>query len=157
MATTIYIVVSLLVILGLVIFIAGKLTKKETPVLTVPDDHKLVKTWLGLSDLTVNGWMWKCSCGTSGVATNAGGSHSNGGVSLGSETNAIARFKEHASLYRDVNGNEWKDRYFELKNVFDKFRDKCYCKDTNTDLKALEDDLKYGSLRGVYIEKKELS
>ena len=151
MATTIYIVVSLLVILGLVIFIASKLVKKDTSVLTTPEDHKLVRTWIGNSGITVAGWMWKCSCGTQGVAGNA----DNEG-SLGSESNAIACFRTHASLYRDVNGNEWKDRYFELQNVFDKFRDKCYCKDTNTDLKALEDDLKYGSLRDVYINKKEL-
>jgi hypothetical protein len=93
-------------------------------------DHVLVKTWLGRDDSThaIPGWRWKCSCGTIGASSDA----SRKTNSLGSENNAIARFKDHATLYREANGNTWKDAYDRLQAKHDAFVAQCFCKDTIT-------------------------
>jgi hypothetical protein len=91
-------------------------------------DHMLVSTWIGKNDSThaVPGWRWECACGVVGAATNAS-SKTN---SLGSEENVIGLFKDHAKMYREVNGNSWKDAYDRLSTEHEAFVANCFCKDT---------------------------
>lgn len=92
--------------------------------------HTLIKTWMESNpyDSAYAGWRWKCSCGTQGAATNCNK------TSLGSETNAIARFKEHAQGYQSVNFDAQKSEYAKLNAEYKEYREKCYCKDSNDDL-----------------------
>jgi hypothetical protein len=95
-----------------------------------PDEHKLVRTWVEANNYPgVAGWKWKCSCGVQGTAPDA-----NGTTSLGSESKAIDRYMAHAKNYKIANGNKWKDKHDEVKEQFDAFVEKCYCKETHQPL-----------------------
>lgn len=99
--------------------------------------HSLVKTWLGnAGDSTgaIAGWRWKCSCGVIGSCSNATK------TTLGTETNAVALFGIHRKLYKEANGNEWKDKHDALLARFEDYKKKCYCKDSNNDLILLSLD-----------------
>lgn len=100
--------------------------------ISAPEEHTLVKTWIEHDNgPALAGWNWKCSCGVWGTAGNSSE------VSLGSENNVIARFKDHSAGYRDANRNEWKEKFEKSEAAFAHYRDKCYCKETNNDLLAL--------------------
>lgn len=103
------------------------------------EDHRLVKTWMASSHENAPAaaaWAWKCSCGSRGVAGNV-----EQGKNLGSEANAIERFKQHAQGYRDANKgviNPLKTKLDKVEADFAEYREKCYCKHTNDDLILLE-------------------
>lgn len=119
---------------GAVIWIGGRTRPAKVPAPAIEPvatpGHTLTKTWMEAypDDKAYAGWRWKCSCGVRGAATNCSKS------SLGSETNAIARFKEHAQGYREVNFDAQKTEYAKLEAEYKEYRGKCYCKDSNDDL-----------------------
>ncbi|UDL16612.1 hypothetical protein SEA_ATUIN_218 [Arthrobacter phage Atuin] len=91
--------------------------------------HVLKRTWIGDEGLSVKGWRWECSCGTIGASGNADGK-----TSLGSEENAIDRFKAHAKGFREANKDLMQEKYNLLEKEFADYRKACYCKDANDDL-----------------------
>jgi hypothetical protein len=100
-------------------------------------EHVLKRTWIGEGHHAVKGWRWQCTCGTIGVAGNA-----DRDKSLGSEDNAINRFKAHAQGFREANKDIMQERYNLLQKEFDDYISKCYCKDSNNDLIVLLADRK---------------
>lgn len=103
------------------------------------EDHRLVRTWKATVQENRPGiaaWAWKCSCGVTGSAGDA-----KEFTSLGSEANAIERFKSHAKGYREANKgviNPLATKLDKVEADFAEYRQKCYCKTTNDDLILLE-------------------
>lgn len=102
-------------------------------------DHTLVRTWIASTkDGRIDaGWRWRCSCGVWGLASGAYSTlQANGFVKygLGTEKQAIAGFKDHADLYKEANSDYYKGLYEREQAEFAQYRDKCYCKETNSDL-----------------------
>lgn len=104
----------------------------EKPVAT--PGHTLTKTWMESypDDLAYPGWRWKCSCGVKGSSTTCTK------TSLGSEINAIEQFKTHAKGYHEANFDDRRDEFVKLTADFKEYRNKCFCKDTNDDLRLLD-------------------
>lgn len=117
-----------------VFFIYFTSRPRDTPS-AAPQAHALVRTWIGEdpAGLSVDGWRWKCSCGSEGVAGDA-----TNRASLGTEDNAIQRYKSHAKNFTDANRNVWKELYLKKEAEFAEYRNKCYCKETNNDLILME-------------------
>ena len=138
----IYAGLSWLIISNLVqTYVQSRKEKKGTPpaitttqVASNNGDHVLAKTWMepDPTDRAYAGWRWKCKCGVQGVATNC-----KKGI-LGSEANAIERFKDHAEGYREANFDAQQAAYDNLAAEYKLYREKCYCKETNNDLIVLK-------------------
>ncbi len=103
------------------------------------DGHTLVRTWIvSTKDGKIDaGWRWKCSCGVWGLASGAYSRSKGNGFTeyeLGTEKQAIAGFKDHATLYREVNTDFYKAKFEKVEAEFAEYRKLCYCKETNHDL-----------------------
>lgn len=102
--------------------------------------HTLVRTWIvPTKDGRIDaGWRWRCSCGVWGVASGAYSKHiartNTTEYELGTEKQAITGFKDHATMYREVNDDTFRTKFEELQAEFAEYRNKCYCKETNNDL-----------------------
>jgi hypothetical protein len=96
--------------------------------------HTLVRTWMESdpTDRAYAGWRWKCSCGVKGASTTCTK------TSLGSESNAIEQFKIHAKGYHEANFDAQKGELDKVTADFKEYRQKCFCKDTNDDLRLLD-------------------
>lgn len=96
-------------------------------------DHHLVKTWIEADSTTaVSGWRAKCSCGALQYATNAKSTTYDKAGSYGSEINVIEAFERHAKAYARVNGNPDMEKLSAVQKEFDEYKEKCYCKETQT-------------------------
>lgn len=125
--------------------LTGTKTAAAPKALEAPkDDHQLVRTWIvPTKDGRIDaGWRWKCSCGVWGLASGAYSKAKGGGFTeyeLGTEKQAIAGFKDHATLYREVNTNHYKAKFDSLEAEFAQYRKLCYCKDANDALTPWKD------------------
>lgn len=106
--------------------------------LTALPTHSLVRVWDNRScERERQGFWFECTCGMKRAADGTTD------TSFGSEANAIKSFKNHALLHKDVVTNDvWQEKYNELKAHFEKFKESCYCKESNDDLIMLERDNK---------------
>jgi hypothetical protein len=115
----------LLLLNGYIIYLV-KRRPAGAPAIEAPkDEHILVSTWIeGSTAVLAAGWRWECSCGVEGTC----GDHQKY-KTVGTEQNAVDRFKEHAQAYREANGNRWRDLLAAKEAELDAFRKNCYCKD----------------------------
>lgn len=123
----------------------NSISKKEKPasIAIEPSSstpgHTLARTWMepDPSDSAWAGWRWKCSCGTQGAATNCSK------TSLGSEINAIDRYKDHSKAYASVNFDAQQTEIDRITEEYKSYHDKCFCKHTNEDLMVLTQSSRY--------------
>lgn len=106
--------------------------------LPLASGHSLVRVWDNRScERERQGWWFECTCGMKRA------SDYTNDKSFGTESKAIESFKKHAQLHSTVgpHSNEQQQRYDRLKDQFDRYREKCYCKGTNDDLILIEREL----------------
>ena len=110
------------------------LREKAVKAVAPPEVHRLIHTWVEIEnkDGWYTGWRYKCSCGHFGASPNCTK------TTLGSEAGAIERFKAHAEGYREANRNPLQEKLDAVRAEFDSFKQKCYCQETHTEIKALE-------------------